>query len=250
MKILTFIFALYIFIGLVLYISQRKLIFYQTPKLDLKIKSSYYESFGEKIEVHIINPGFEKAVIYFGGNAEPVGYNADPMKELLPEQTIYLVNYRGYGGSTGTPSEKALFNDALTVYDNIKKDHKSISVIGRSLGSGVACFLASKRDLKKIVLVTPFDSIKNVARSSFPIYPMGILLKDKFESAKRVKDIETPTLIIIAGRDQVIPNERSIALAKSFRKKVLTVETIQEADHNDISTFKRYNDLIKEFLEQ
>jgi pimeloyl-ACP methyl ester carboxylesterase len=249
MKFLAIIVLLYFVIGLILYLSQRNFIFYRTPKIE-DIESVYYKSCGETIEVHVVNPGLEKAVIYFGGNAETVGYNIDPMKDLIPAQTIYLVNYRGYSGSTGTPSEKALFEDALTIYDRIKEDHKSISVIGRSLGSGVATYLAVERDLEKVVLVTPFDSIKNVAQRSFPIYPMGILLKDKFESVKIAKEIKGPTLILIAGRDQVIPNARSIALAAVFTKEILTIETIHEADHNDISTYTRYSDLIKCFLEK
>ncbi|MCP4354153.1 MAG: alpha/beta hydrolase [Proteobacteria bacterium] len=170
------------------------------------------------------------------------------IQKSVPSYTLYLVNYRGYGRSSGTPSEHGIYEDALAIYDEIKRSHETISVIGRSLGTGVATYLAVERVLEKIVLVTPYDSIRNVAQKSFPIYPMSILLKDKYESDKRAKDIKIPVLIVIAGRDQVIPNERSLALVKAFDNKNLIVEEIQAADHNDISTYTKYDEIIKNFL--
>jgi hypothetical protein len=75
-----------------------------------------------------------------------------------------------------------LFSDALAIYDRIKKDHQQIIAIGRSLGTGVAVYLAAQREIEKLVLVTPFDSLRSVAQEIYPIYPISLILKESYRS--------------------------------------------------------------------
>ena len=103
------------------------------------------------------------ALIYFGGNAEDVSYSLPGLAAAFPGHAVYLMHYRGYGGSTGAPSEAALIADALALFDKVYSEHKNIVVVGRSLGSGVAVQLASRRPVARLVLVTPYDSIAEIA---------------------------------------------------------------------------------------
>lgn len=160
----------------------------------------------------------KKTILYFGGNSEAVTENSDRFSETFPDHTVYLVNYRGYGRSTGTPGEKENYDDAKAIYDFLQKQHNDISVMGRSLGSGVATYLASIKNVEKLVLITPYDSMQSVAQARFPIHPMSILLKDKYNSALKAKDVKAETLILIAENDETIKLEGTYSLIKAFTK--------------------------------
>src|SRR5260370_41081884 len=90
------------------------------------------------------------ALIYFGGNAEDVSLNMPSLSAGFPDSAIYLLHYRGYGGSSGRPSEGALFADALTLFDQVHSKHPDVDVVGRSLGSGIAVYVASLRPVTRL----------------------------------------------------------------------------------------------------
>jgi pimeloyl-ACP methyl ester carboxylesterase len=190
------------------------------------------------------------ALIYFGGNGEEVSGFALEADEL-PGVSFALVNYRGYGESEGDPSEQALFSDALEIYDAVAAragvDRKRIVVMGRSLGSGVATYLASKRPVAAVVLVTPFDSIAAVARERYPFVLVDLLLKHPFDSLGRAPTIDAPMLALIAGRDSVVPREHGETLAKAWRGPVTSV-VFERAGHGSISSDMRYWLTVREFL--
>ena len=120
--------------------------------------------------------------------------------------------------------------------------------MGRSLGSGAATYLASKRSVEKMLLVSPYDSIKNVAQNKFPIYPMFLLLKDEYDSIGRVKEIQAKTIILMAENDEVIPKKHSMRLISEFPPEQITVKTISKTGHNDISNKMEYYDHLRSFL--
>jgi len=157
------------------------------------------------------------------------------------------VNYRGYGASKGSPSEYAIYSDALEVFDEIKLDHSSTVVMGRSLGSAVATYVASERAVGKLILVTPFDSVQRIAQSQFPIYPMSLLLKDKHDSFARAKQIHAQTLVIAAEHDRVIKMPRTQRLVTGFNSDV-EFHVLEGVGHNDISNNPNYYRLINKFL--
>ena len=247
LPVLIVLLIAYLGLGLMLYINQRSLLYYPTPKLDHQSKELTFNNESESINVIVLNQGKTKAILYFGGNGEAVARNATEFEFLFPAHTVYLVNYRGYGGSSGVPEERGIYSDALYIFDQIKQNHDTVSVIGRSLGSGVATLVASARELDKLILITPFDSIQNVAQGSFPIFPASLLIKDKYDSLSRVKDIRVPTLILIAEFDEVIGRKYSMNLASAFNPEQLTLEVIRDAGHNTISLKERYGSLLKAF---
>ncbi len=241
---------IYLIPGLLLFLFQRDFLYFPTEQTAHKYDQMIFANDGESIEVIVLNRGQKKALVYFGGNAEQVVYNAHDFLKTFPDYTVYLFNYRGYGLSTGKPAEKGIFSDSLVLYDRIKKHHSGISLIGRSLGSGVAVFLASERTVEKLVLVTPYDSIRDIARQRYFMYPVSVMLKDKYDSIGRVDRIESPTLILIAEKDTVIPNKNSIRLVHAFPEGQVAVKVFKGADHNSISWEKTYYEDLRTFLEE
>ena len=220
------------------------------PHIPNEFKNESFLIEEENINVIKVNEDKKNAIIYFGGNVEAVVLNADTFAEIFPEHAVYLVNYRGYGRSSGEPTEKALFADALYIYDAIKKRHSNISVIGRSLGSGIATHLAAKRQIYKMILTTPYDSIEQMAQDRFYIYPVSILLKDKYDSISNIKNITAKTLILLAQKDEIIPLKHSLNLIKAFPQEQVIVKTIPNVDHNFIADHKEYQVAMSSFMEE
>jgi pimeloyl-ACP methyl ester carboxylesterase len=184
------------------------------------------------------------ALLYFGGNAEDVSYSLPGLAAAFPDYAIYLLHYRGYGGSTGKPSEAALIADALALFDKVHSEHRNITVVGRSLGSGVAVHLASLRPVARLVLVTPYDSLRELAAQQFPYFPVRWLMLDKFESSKYAEQVTTPTLIVAAEHDEVIPRASTETLYKHFRAGVASVKVVAGTGHNTISESPAYLPLL------
>ena len=190
-------------------------------------------------------------LIYFGGNAEEVSGLALEARELRGV-SLALFNYRSYGKSGGNPSEIALFGDALAIYDLIAArpavDRERIVAMGRSLGSGVATYLATQRQLAAVVLVTPYDSMTAVARTKLPFVLVDLLLRHPFDSASRARSIDAPLLALIAEADTVIPPRHSHRLASLWRGPVTSITL--NAEHNDIDVHSKYWSSVREFLQR
>lgn len=188
--------------------------------------------------------------IYFGGNAEEVSHMVAQATHF-PGWSLLAVNYRGYGGNAGAPSERALFSDALAVYDwaagRPDVAPACIAAIGRSLGSGVAVYLAAERRLASLVLITPFDSLRAVARRHYPYLPVSLLLRHRFDSIERAPRISTPMLALAAQRDSVIPPAHALALYGQWRGPK-TWREIAGADHNDLDSGPEYWKAIADHL--
>jgi pimeloyl-ACP methyl ester carboxylesterase len=130
--------------------------------------------------------------------------------------------------------------DALTLFDLVYATHPHITVVGRSLGSGVAVRLASQRPAARLVLITPYNSVEELAAWQFPIFPVKWLLKDTFESWKYAAHITVPTLLIAAEHDEVIPRSSTERLFTHFAKGVASLKVIPGTGHNSISESPEY----------
>lgn len=185
-----------------------------------------------------------RAVLYFGGNAEDVSQAVPLLARAFPDRVVYAMHYRGYGGSTGSPSERKLVADAKGLFELVAKDHPGIVIVGRSLGSGIALQVAAAHRVERLVLVTPYDSIAELAADRFRLFPVRWLLRDTYESFEFAPRIRVPTTLVVAGRDQVIPNASSLRLAGRFRPGIANVVGFPEADHNDVSGFPGYVEVL------
>ena len=240
----------YILAALYLYITQRSMIYFPHKGPSDSHDSTFeIESDGHTLKGWVVNPGRRKTIIYFGGNSERIEGNIDAFQTVFPHYTLHLLNYRGFGESDGKPTEAGLYQDALAIYDQLKAEHAHISVIGRSLGSGVASWLAASRKVEKLILITPFDSAKEVAQKAYPYFPMSLLLKDKHDSWSRAKQIDSRILMIIASDDAIISREHSDRLAEQFNPEQIEVVVIDDATHNTISTHPEFFDAMQAFMQ-
>jgi uncharacterized protein len=197
----------------------------------------------------LVNPGFlqQKLLIYYGGNAEDVFQNIEEYRSI--QAATLFVAYRGYGPSSGKPGEMAFYADALAVFDDIFARHapQKIYLLGRSLGSGVACHVAAKRSVAGAILITPYDSIENVAKSHYPWLPVGWLLKHRFSSLDSLPAVRCPLLVLYAGKDRVVPPPRSENLIRHIQgeKEVLF---LPDADHGTINMYPEYWQAVLAFI--
>jgi hypothetical protein len=233
--------AIYLGLSLYLFTQQRSLLYFPQP-MTAGAEASTAPLPGSEANVLFSLRDVEgaDALIYFGGNAEDVSRNLPSFSAAFPKHALYLLHYRGYGGSAGEPSEDALFKDALALFDLAHARHGRVIVVGRSLGSGLAVRVASMRPAARLVLVTPYDSIVGIAADLYPALPVTWLMRDKYESWRYAPSVSAPTLIIAAEHDQVIPRESTQLLYTRFRKGVASMTVIADAGHNSVSQDAAY----------
>jgi len=116
------------------------------------------------------------------------------------------------------------------------------------LGTGIATYVAVHREVSKLALITPYDSIVSVAQGRYPLYPAELLLKDKYDSLSRAKDIKSQTFIVIAENDKVIPRVHTQRLIEAFKKEQLQVTIIKDRGHMDISDDAGYYKIMQDFI--
>ncbi|MCU1235149.1 MAG: hypothetical protein JWP63_3116 [Candidatus Solibacter sp.] len=237
-----------VYLGLcgVLFFFQRSLIYFPQPgSADSDPTTITLRAGTARIKVCTRPKEGRRALIYFGGNAEDVSLNMPGFSTAFPDSAIYLLHYRGYGGSSGRPTEEALFADALMLFDEVHATHPDIVVVGRSLGSGVAVYVASHRAAVKLILVTPFDSLEELAAGQFPYVPVRWLLCDKFESWKFAPRVTASTLIIAAEHDEVVPRASTELLHSRFQRGVASYAVLPGTGHNTISSSPEYMPLLR-----
>ncbi len=265
-KIVLVIGLLYLFILLISYFYQEKLIFYPQPIRE-QVVEAHKQNGGNVEELSIrtsdenllngwlVNNTNQKKsplVIYFGGNSDEVSYMISESRKT-ENWAWALVNYRGFGASTGTPNEENLFKDSLAIYDHLSArediDNEKIIVFGRSLGTGVAMYVAQNRKVQGAILATPYDSITSVAQEKYPLLPITFILRNNFDSLSRAEFIEIPVLIIAAKNDEVIPIAHTERLAEELEDNC-DFKTIENTGHETISDSPLYFDYINQFLKQ
>jgi pimeloyl-ACP methyl ester carboxylesterase len=251
--------AIAIGVPVLMYLIQDRLLFFPQPlsesrRLEIagrhpSVEEILLDSEGKKLHAWHIKG--EPLVIYFGGNAEEVSWMIEAAKARTPGVGWLLVSYRGYGASEGAPSEVSISADALRWHDYAVKnlEAKQVVAFGRSLGSGAAVYLASERKLAAVILVTPFDSLVEVAKRHYPLLPVGLMLRHRFDSAARAPAIEAPLLCIAASRDEVIPALHARKLYDAWGGPKRWIE-IEGAGHNSTDGAPAFWQSIKAFLEE
>jgi uncharacterized protein len=195
---------------------------------------------GEKIIVwHAPAKPGRPVILYFHGNGDYLAGFFGRFRDMIADGTgIVVPAFRGYSGSTGSPSEQGLFRDAEAAYAFARARYAAdrIVVWGFSLGSGVAVALAAGNPVAKLILEAPYSSIADVAASAFPIFPVRWLLKDPFRSDLRIAGVKVPLLVLHGARDPTIPivfGERLFALANEPKQFV----RFPDGGHNDLDYF-------------
>ncbi len=155
-------------------------------------------------------------IAYFHGNGGHIGYRADRLQRFAREgYGVLMVEYRGYGGNPGAPTESGLFDDARAGLDFLQREGITVSrlvLYGESLGSGVAVHLAAQRPVAALILESPFTSAAAVAQYHYPFVPAALLIWDRFDSLSRIGRVNAPVLILGGGHDAIVPARFSQAL--------------------------------------
>jgi hypothetical protein len=249
-RILVLTAIAYVGLCALMYFAQRSYVYFpqythaERAETDFELRRTD----GVTLRGWVLQPNRRDAVLYFGGNAERIEDMGVLLSSWLPQCSIYLVPYRGYGASDGSPEEHALYDDALALFDRVRKLHADgrIDAIGRSLGSGIAAHLASRRPLDKLVLVTPFDRLANVASHHYPWLPVRWLLTEEFDSLSHLQGYQGSTMVIAAEYDEIIPSESTAALAAALRNVRFVM--LAGAEHNTIDGDPGFGQAVSTFL--
>ena len=245
----------------VVWVVQDRLLFYPQPATGdarppagWRVEPVHHRAAdGTVLEGALLLPPRERppVVLYYGGNAEEALAFAPDVDDIYGQRAVLLMNYRGYGHSGGTPSERAIVRDALELYDWIAKrpdlDTDHIALHGRSLGSGVAVQVAAARPACRVVLTSPYDSVADVASRIYPWLPVKWLARHPFDSAARAPQVRIPSQIFIAGNDTLIPPSHSERLASLWGAPVERVH-LAGRGHDDVMLDPRYATALRGFL--
>ena len=228
-----------------LYAKQRLLIYHprpaqvHTPGIRLPVD-------GAELQIAVLKREGPQALLYFGGNGEDVSSTLPDLARWFPTHSVYAMHYRGYGSSSGEPSEAALHADAQALWQQVSGSHDRITVMGRSLGTGVAVRLASAQpSVAHLVLVTPYDSLAAVAADVYPWVPVRWLLKDSFDSVDWAPRLAMPITVVSASDDRVIDRRHTQNLVDHLPENRWRWVEIAGAGHNDLHVNAAFLEALK-----
>jgi len=234
----------YLGLAALLYVAQRALMYFpetaRTPPAAAGLPAAEEivldTADGEKlIAWHVPPRGSKPLVIYFHGNGGSLRLRGGRFRALVSDGTgLLALSYRGYGGSSGRPSEAGLLNDARAAYDFAAARHPAERIVlwGESLGTGVAVALAAERPVGRVILESPFTSAVDVAAKVYFFVPVRLLMKDQFRSDERIGAVTAPVLVLHGERDNVVPiafGERLFGMIRAPKKFI----RLPRAAHND-----------------
>jgi len=193
--------------------------------------------------------GSATLILSFAGNATNAQDLAERLRLAFPDHPIVAFHYRGYQPSGGTAGAEAMAQDAPLAYDLVVDRYRPARVValGVSLGSGVAAVLAGRRPLAGAILVTPFDSLKNVARQIYWWVPVSLLMRHDLDSAAALRGSRVPVAIVAAERDGLVRPERTDALREAVGNLRHDV-VLAGATHNDIFIHPGFDAALREAL--
>jgi pimeloyl-ACP methyl ester carboxylesterase len=257
-------FIWYIIIGIVVlsilvYFLQEKLIF-KPEKLKQDFKFKYDVPFKEyffDIEpgvringLHFYRENPKGLILYYHGNSRSIKGWAKYAKDFYRyNYDVGLVDYRGFGKSTGKRSEKDMLNDMQFIYDKLKERYSEdyLIIYGRSLGSGFATKLASDNNPRYLILDSPYFNFTRVLERFFPILPIRFVLRFKLRTDKWITKVRCHTYIIHGTKDRLIPIRHSEALQKINPGKI-TLIRIHGGGHNNLPSFDEYHNFLRDIL--
>ena len=192
-----------------------------------------------------------KTIVYFHGNAgnlENRIHKLNHFKEM--DVNFLIISWRGFSGNSGKPSEQGLYKDGKSAIDWLKKMglvEKDIILYGESLGTGIATEISQNNNFAGLVLETPFTSMIEAAKNFYPYIPVGLLLKDKYENQKKIKNINIPILVMHGEADKIVPfwmGKKIFDLANNPKYSYFTKhdDHMMEYDSNLVSML---NDFLK-----
>lgn len=256
----------WLLLSLLLYFYQPKLVFHPlfeieaTPELisldyeDLSLATSD----GETINAWWIpHPEAKANLLFFHGNAGNISHRLDSINIFHQlGLSVLIIDYRGYGKSTGTPSEQGSYIDAETAWDYLTKEKeipdKDIILFGRSLGGAVATWLAAKQSAAALIIESTFTSIADMGKHYYPYLPTSLLARIEYLSIERIANIKTPILVIHSQSDEIVPYQYGQKLFEKAKTETTNEKSFLEiiGGHNEgyLISGKQYTDGLNRFI--
>src|SRR5436305_570383 len=225
----------YLGLGALMYFAQRSLMYFPERARTAPAAAGFPQAEeitldtadGERVIAwHVAPRGDRPIVLYFHGNGGSLAYRVDRFQRLVADGVgLLALSYRGYGGSTGTPTEAGLIEDARAAYADAAERYPTerIALWGESLGSGIAIALAAERPVGKLILDAPFTSAVDIAAALYRFLPVRLLMRDTFRSDQRIARVKAPVLILHGEADRVVPiayGERLYAMIPGEKRMV------------------------------
>jgi fermentation-respiration switch protein FrsA (DUF1100 family) len=247
--------GLYLTVTVAAYFLQRKLLYFP----DATYVTPAEEDLDGVDEVKLATPDGETliawhsqarpgmpTILYFHGNGGHIAIRGPRLQRFSSVGLgVFMPAYRGYSGSTGSPSESAIVADAQLAYDHLRKSGlaaRDILVYGESLGSGVATQLAASREVGALILDAPFTSVPDVGKLMYPFLPVEHFTIDRYESKRHIGQVKAPILILHGTEDTIIPVEMGRALFRLAPEPKEMIE-LKGAGHSDIYMFGAFEPL-------
>ena len=228
---------IYFVITVVVYFFQRKLLYHPfSPQITGKglihnfetINFKTSDNFELKGWFHLKNSN-KKTILFLHGNAGNLDNRIDKLNFLGNMDINFLIiSWRGYSGNPGNPSETGLYKDALGGIEWLNKkgiSNDRIILYGESLGTAIATEVAQNENFAGIILEAPFTSMVDMGQKIYPIFPVKFLLKDKYESKNKIKNIKSPILVLHGRKDKIVPfymGEKIFEMANNPKFKYFT----------------------------
>jgi alpha-beta hydrolase superfamily lysophospholipase len=263
---LLIIALIYVAIGLALYLLQEKFLFHPEslaigheynitlPFKEISLAMDKEKSIGI-VQFTVPDSICRGVVLYFHGNRGNIERYA-PLASNFTKNNyeVWMIDYPGYGKSTGDRSEKILYDDAHEFYKMARarfgKD--SIIIYGRSIGTGMASELASVKDCKRLILEAPFYSMNALMSQYTLIYPVNWITKYHFPVYQYIKNVDAPITIFHGTDDGVIPyrnSKRLVASQTEIKKSKMEFITIEKAEHNNLADFPLFRHKLDSILQ-
>jgi len=257
---LVFILILYVVISILLYYLQDYFLF-KPEKLPADFQF-FYEN--QEVDEYTIETRdgaqlnglhfkVEKprgVVLYLKGNSKSIkGWGKFAVDFTRNGYDVVMMDYRGFGKSTGRRNQKALKRDLQVIYNKLKEhvDEKHIILYGRSLGSGLATKIASVNNPRMLILDAPYYSLTKVTARYAPFMPLSLLIKYPLPTYKWLKYVQCPIHIIHGTDDKLIPYKTSVKLSK-VKPKLTKMYTIIGGGHKNLNNFESYHKMLTEIL--
>ena len=249
-SIVSLVVLIYLIITFILYFSQRSLLYHPTEnnysgdKLTVSIDKIKIKN-DDNIELlawyHEKDIEKYKTILFLHGNAGSLENRIHKINHFNDMDVNFLIiSWRGFSGNKGQPTEKGLYNDAKSGIDWLNNKGISIEniiIYGESLGTGIATEIAQNNNFAGVILESPFTSMVAAGKSKYPIFPIKLLLKDKYESDKKIKNIMSPILVMHGEADKIVP----FWMAKKM---------FELANEPKYSYFSKYDDHMMEFNQE
>ena len=250
---LRFVLLFYIIGGVVLYFTQDAILFHPQKlaadykyAFDIPFREINYPVTDKKnisiIQFTVADSSRKGVVLFFHGNRENINHYASYAPYFTRNNyEVWMIDYPGFGKSTGERNEQVLYDDAYRLYKMARKSFSADSIIlyGKSLGTGIAAQLASTRDCRRLILETPYYSIAALAKKYFFIYPVDQMAKYRIPTYSYFEKITAPVTIFHGTRDGIIPYHHAELLLENYKVKGELV-TIKNGKHNNLATFQLY----------